>query len=152
GLRDDMRRQRRAADAVLAALHLANSRRRGERGLHRFVEIHGELDLAELALAVLGERRERGEHLARRPAARTDDLPLQLQEPGGDRREAGGESKGAINTPRVGEDERANACGVHVVSLLDVAGEATREVGWGSRARLRARLKSRARLRARLKS
>ena len=122
-----MRRARRPADAVGPGVDLAHGGGGGEGGLDGVFEVEGELEIAELAGAVIGERRERGEHLGGGAAARADDLPAQLEEAGADGGEADSEHGAPVFVPAVGELEGADPRDVDVVAVAHQGDDALGE-------------------------
>src|SRR5439155_26254665 len=74
-LGDNVRRVSRAADAVRGHVALTHLRMGAEDHLHRVGELQGEVELADLATAVVAQRLERLLHLRRYATEWTDDIP-----------------------------------------------------------------------------
>ena len=78
-LRHHVRSARRSSDAVRPGVDVAHRRGRPEGRLHGLVELEAERHVAQLAMAALAQLRERRCPFRRRAAARTDQVPGQLE-------------------------------------------------------------------------
>ena len=100
---------RRAADAVGAQVGLADLGMHAEDQLDRVGEVELEIEVAGLAVSMLGDRAERVGDLARDPADRAEQVPVQLEQALARAVQAGGDDLIGVEPESLGQGERPDA-------------------------------------------
>ena len=108
-LGDHVRRVRRAADAVGAQLGLANLGMHPKDQLDRVGKVELEIEVAGLAVGMLGDLAERVRHLRRNAADRAQQVPVQLEQALAGAMQARGDDLIGIEPESLGQGQRPDA-------------------------------------------
>ena len=108
-LGDDVRRMRRAADTVSAQVGFANFGMHSKDQLDRVGEIELEIEVAGLAVSVLGDLAKRVGHLARDAANRAKQVPVQLEQTLAGTVQTGRDDLIGIEPESLGQSQRPDA-------------------------------------------